>query len=274
MPEPARYCFTDYAEFVKTPRQLPTGVKYLCYQREMCPSTQRLHYQGYIEFTSRKAFNVVVKTLVNEFLFDAPHVEKSKGTPLQCKEYCSKSETACPGTFIELGEITPEPTPGKRTDIQHAVERAVAGDSIYDIVVDNPSNLKYMKQLRELQNMKMKKTFRDVVVHYIWGKPNCGKSHKAWEMVNDGDFYVPIVDAPGKKIWFDGYLGERTIVLDDFEINAFPREELLKLFDKYPLRLPVKGSSTIAQFTTVIITSNHPPPADPAFKRRLQVEHI
>ena len=58
--------------------------------------------------------------------------------------------------------------------------------------------------------------------------------------------------------WWDGYEGEKTILIDEYDSQvSLPR--LLNILDGYQLRLPIKGGFTYARWTKVIITSNIDP---------------
>ena len=55
-----------------------------------------------------------------------------------------------------------------------------------------------------------------------------------------------------------GYMGEKTVLIDDF-YGQIPFAELLNILDGHRLQLNVKGSHAYAAFDTVIITSNESP---------------
>lgn len=55
--------------------------------------------------------------------------------------------------------------------------------------------------------------------------------------------------------WWDGYFGDRCIIIDDFA-DDIPIQQMLRVLDGWQLRLPVKGSFTYARWDRVIITSN------------------
>lgn len=63
----------------------------------------------------------------------------------------------------------------------------------------------------------------------------------------------------GQPVWFEGYdpIQHTTVLIDDFFSDA-PYRWLLRLLDRYPMWVPVKGGAV--QFTpkVVYITSNSP----------------
>ena len=69
------WCFTTYK--VGSELTVPDSFKwfrYCVYQKEKCPTTQRVHFQGYIEFTRSVRMNKV-KTLFND---KTMHLEPNK----------------------------------------------------------------------------------------------------------------------------------------------------------------------------------------------------
>lgn len=93
--------------------------------------------------------------------------------------------------------------------------------------------------------------WRDVEVVVFWGKTGTGKTRTA--MAEDSVYKLNTNN--NGTLWFDGYDGEKTLVLDDF-YGWIKYGELLTLLDGYPYRCQVKGSSVWARWTKVIITSN------------------
>lgn len=75
-------------------------VKYAIYQIERCPKTNRLHYQGYIEFVGKKTYSFVHKKLDG---LSTAHLECRRGTQRDAIEYCAKSESKVLGPW-EIGE--------------------------------------------------------------------------------------------------------------------------------------------------------------------------
>lgn len=140
-------CFTSFLPELKIDT---TKVKYYVYQREQCPDTGRLHYQGYVELTTpmrRKAIQTVLGDAV-------AHIAKRKGTQAQAINYCTKDESRVEEP-VHWGEPARQ---GRRTDIKKAIERIADGEDIQDIITDTPHLLMYRKQLvehkREVDNTR------------------------------------------------------------------------------------------------------------------------
>ena len=92
--------------------------------------------------------------------------------------------------------------------------------------------------------------------------------------INLLDYYMIRNDA--NIVWWDGYMGEKTLIIDDFD-GWISHNRMLGLLDGYQCRLAIKGGFTYARWTKVIITSNKRPESwydgviTEALKRRLHV---
>ena len=59
------------------------------------------------------------------------------------------------------------------------------------------------------------------------------------------------------NVWFDGYTGEKILLIDDYEPKGIKRSFLLRLTDIYPFHGQVKGGHIVAEWDYVIFTSNY-----------------
>ncbi|AEM05804.1 REP [Rodent stool-associated circular genome virus] len=107
------WCFTSYVDEGGLPSVLPDTMTYLIYQREVCPTSAREHYQGYAEFHTRVRIAGVKAALGDP----GAHCELRRGTGVQAAEYCKKDDSRKEGTVpVELGDLT-SVTQGARTDL-------------------------------------------------------------------------------------------------------------------------------------------------------------
>lgn len=208
------------------------------------------HLQGYIEFTSQWRF----PSLAKKFKW---HIEKRKGSQSQAIEYCKKDDTRT-GEQFTFGELKVQ---GKRNDIESAVESLRAGASKRKMVDDHGTvvckyhrGLDYIRGILDKDNTK---AFRHLTVSVFWGKAGCGKTRKACDIGGD-DCYI--LNSPGANgmLWWDGYDGESTLIIDDF-YGWVKHFDLLRILDGHQYRMQVKGGFTWAKWTKVVITSNKPP---------------
>lgn len=89
-------------------------------------------------------------------------------------------------------------------------------------------------------------------VHVIIGPTGSGKSHFAAQRASsDGAtvYYKP------RGEWWDGYTNQESVILDDF-YGWVPYDELLRVLDRYPHQVPIKGGFVNFVAKRVYITSN------------------
>lgn len=90
-------------------------------------------------------------------------------------------------------------------------------------------------------------------VNVFWGRTGTGKSRRAWDEAGEGAYSK----CPRSKFW-DGYQDQQHVVVDEFR-GGIDVAHLLRWFDRYPVRVEVKGSSRPLAATTLWITSNLDP---------------
>jgi len=90
-------------------------------------------------------------------------------------------------------------------------------------------------------------------VTVLWGSTCTGKSRRAWDEAGI-DAYAK---DPRSKFW-DGYQSQTRVVIDEFR-GGIDVSHLLRWFDRYPVRLEIKGSSRPSLVEKVWITSNVDP---------------
>lgn len=201
------------------------------------------HIQGYLYFKKNQPVARVIKKLAKTFGKKC-YVSAAKGGPKANKDYCSKD-----GDYYEWGEA---PAQGKRRDLEKAAEMLREGESMKAVADEMPGTyIRYYRGLAAYQGLHLKeesKDFRHVEVVLITGPTGCGKTRMAMEQAT---YKI----TGGSMKWFDGYEGEKTILIDEYA-NQLNCTELLPLLDGYQLRIPVKGGFTYACWTKVFITTN------------------
>lgn len=246
------WCWTLFVEDEKDYSGLLSdqdGLRYAVWQLEMSPSTQRLHLQGYAEFKSPTRISTL-KRLLGESV----HCEARKGTRDQAIQYCRKDESRVLGPWsVGCYDSVQQ---GKRTDLDRVADRILSGDSLYDVIEDHPVQyIRYRRGIEALVAHRMQRRadeWREVTVCVYWGDTGTGKTRKAIDE-NASRF---ILDQ-GDRVWFDGYNGQDTLIIDDF-YGWIKFGFLLRILDGHPLRLEIKGGHTYAFWRKVVITSNKP----------------
>ncbi len=169
-----------------------------------------------------------------------------RGSLAQNAEYCSKE-----GKLNEIG-IRPQDSQGKRNDIKDLQEAIKQGVSRQEMFEQFPAAWRYPRAAdayRQELEQSLGKAWRDVKVFVYAGATGTGKTRTALSKED------PYLIHGGDVNWFDGYSGQKTLIIDEWN-NDRKIQFLLKVCDGYPLRLAIKGSFTYARWTNVYITTN------------------
>lgn len=236
----------DELERARTYLTKMKSCRYICFAQEVAPTTGTPHLQGYVAWTTTMSLQAFKKKMGGRLRFEA----NTNGTAQQNRDYCSglhpkKGSTLNP-TFEEYGVM---PQQGDRVDWTSAVEQIRERTPVANVVFDQPHLTPCIRALERLAAISNKPPKdRDVRVLYIHGSSGCGKTRSIHECFPDA-YWKPNGE------WWDGYEGESVVVLDDF-YGDIQHALLLRVLDRYPLRVPHKGGFHPAHWTTIIISSN------------------
>lgn len=273
------WCITSFSkqtaeEFSKIFYDNTNKIRYMVYQNEEATETKNNHYQVYVELHSPQRMSCLKKIFDDNTI----HCECKLGTREQARFYCMKNYDGIYNDeykwvqplhrgrkwgdkYYEFGSWIKGQ--GSREDIKKATKELIEGDGLDDVAINNPVVfVKYHRGLREYQNVLLKKTtrnFRAVSVSVYYGEAGTGKSKKALyddEGNRKDDIYV--LEQGANAVWFDGYSGEKTLVINDF-YGWIKYGMMLNILDGHQQRLEVKGGFTWANWNKVIITSNEHP---------------
>jgi len=227
-------------------------MKWLIYGREVGEQGTP-HLQGAAVIGRQLAW----KTIKNSFP-PRTHLEEMKGTPRESFTYCTKEDK----NYYQFGD---EPKPGKRNDLLDAVAALRKSSSFRDFVKDDQNASVYVKYTRGLTAFRSllrepRSPARPPTVYWLHGPTGAGKTKHAWEFLQyyfgtDQETWI----SNGSLRWFDGYDGHRGAILDDIRADSIPYNQLLRVLDRYPLRVEYKGGTTDWIPQIIIITA----PMDP-----------
>lgn len=220
-------------------------LRYMVYQRESGEKEGTVHYQGYLEFSKPKRMGALKK------IFKTAHFEVRKGTRTEARDYCMKADTRLEGPF-EWGDWIADKQPkAKAIDtFKKAIDEGKSDKELWD---SHP--WQYLHFHRALGDIRLLNTSgRDwaMSIVYILGRPGIGKSHMART-----EYPLAYWKSPGQ--WWDGYRGQDTVILDEFSGKWFPWDYLLKLLDRYPMNVEIKGGVVPFLAKTIVITTNREP---------------
>lgn len=201
------------------------------------------HLQGYISFKSKRSLKSIKDATTNRM-----HLEIMRGTPEQASDYCKKD-----GDFEEHGTL-PQGR-GTRTDIQHLHKRLREGATL-DVIREEAFGLylKYHKAIEKYAaaHQRARDWKTKVIVYH--GNTGTGKTRSVWDFHKKEDIYCHTSER-----WFDGYTGQKIALFDDFNGSEFKLSYLLRLLDRYPMRVPIKGDYVQWAPEVIYITSNKNP---------------
>lgn len=117
--------------------------------------------------------------------------------------------------------------------------------------------LRAHRGLQEYANLAAPRRHHQTQCIVYWGPPGSGKTRAAYEFDSKEAYFVSPPRDRKSSVWWDGYDGERTVILDDF-YGWMQRSMVYRMVDRYPLRFEFKGGSKHFVARTVIFTSNIP----------------
>lgn len=252
------WCFTHHWDDNSTPTLLDFEEikseegKRLCdfavYQTEISPTTGKHHFQGYIHTTSPTRPTQLYACGLDR----RTHFEPAKGTPQQNLEYCTKTESRIDGPWI-FGECPKGTGQGTRQDLRGFVDTIKRGTGELDLLDSHPTEyVKYFRAYDRIRLLVSSRRERTLRVFVIYGLTGTGKSRMAHDYDPENSF------AMANNEWWDGYSGQSTLILDEYRA-WLTFATLLRVTDRYPFPIPIKGSHGVPLWTTVIITTNvHP----------------
>lgn len=232
-------CFTSFAE--KPPTFDGSKMTYLAYGEEVCPTTNRKHWQGFVYWKNPHTVRASSK------LLNKAHVEHCVGSLDDNEAYCSKE-----GKYTTFGK---KPRQGERTDIIELVDKIKTGETTPDeICLENPMYYHmYGRTLEKAEDIAMRKKFRNFMTEGIWyvGETGVGKSHTAFENYTPETHYLYRSD----NGWWEGYKQQEIVVINDFR-GEIKYSELLQIIDKWPYFVKRRGREPVPFMSKkVIITS-------------------
>lgn len=204
------------------------------------------HIQMFIQFEHQKAFSTLKE------LFPRAHIERSRGTPLQNRDYCTKEEGRIAGPW-EYGEC---PQQGKRNDLAE-LKKDLDEKMDMKAVSEKHFNqfLRYQRGILAYKLMHAPERDWQMVVQVFWGPTGSGKSTRA-RNENPGAYWKSR-NAGGSQ-YFDNYNGQDTIIMDEFR-GWIPFDSLLRLLDSTPHQLDIKHGAVAMSAKKVVFTSNDHP---------------
>ncbi len=221
------------------------NITYLCYGREGKDKTA--HYQGYLEFAKPQRFSWLKRRLKRA------HLESRKGSRTQARDYCFK-EDAQP---FEYGSWKPD-RQGQRNDLIVVQRLLTDPANSHESIADEhfEAYCKYNKFFTKYKQWKTVKRNWETQVLVYWGPSGTGKTRKAFEHEN-----VCQIDYNPKSNFFEDPGDADVLIFDDVHnpVKLFGRRLFLRITDRYPMKVNIKGGHAEWKPRTIIFTTNDNP---------------
>ena len=254
------WCFTvnhySASELASLRALVQTGAAVYCAFQPERGASGTPHLQGVAVFCNAKALGGAKRTPGLE----RAHLEPMRGSLQQARAYCCKEDSrdATAGFgFDEFGECPAGVGEGRgsRTDVAAAVELLRNGGTYRQVAEACPAiALRCPAGLLRIQSaFQRPRDFKTRVLWY-WGPTGSGKTRAAYEEAG-AEVYFKMSD----NKWWDGYEGQENVIIDDYRRDFSTFASLLRLFDRYPLRIEAKGGSCQFVSKCIWVTS----PKDP-----------
>lgn len=246
-------------------KELPEGIRYCKGQKEIGSSNGFVHWQVSVGF-----HQPVKLSGVKRIFGESAHCERTRSAAVD--EYVWKDETAVPGTRFELG--TKPVRRNSKLDWDRVWELARAGSLE---CIESSVRVQHYRTLRVIRADFAQPVAMERNCFVYWGATSTGKSRLAWEQAG-----IQAYPKDPRTKWWDGYLDQENVVIDEFR-GAIDPAHLLRWLDRYPVLVEIKGSAIPLKAKNIWITSNLSPDewyptldgeTLKALKRRMQIKHF
>lgn len=214
-------------------------VTYMLAGVETCPKTGKLHLQGLTIFKNPVSFSGAMKAIqMNAFAegLKPGFLSEFKKPPAANIAYCKKEGKV----VVEWGEM-PQQGQVKANNVIRDMVGAGANMAEVAEVANNFAQLRFAEKLIEMRPIP--KRGNPPQVHWFWGPTGSGKTRTAIEEATEhwgaGEVWI----SGGNLRWWQGYHGQKAVIIDDFRSDFCSFVTLLRVLDRYPFSVEVKGGS-------------------------------
>ncbi len=245
-------------------------VKYAIGQWELTKDG-KLHFQAYVELVQNHRLSAM-----KSLFYKDTHWKMNTANRNEARAYAMKTDETHPhkaGTCridgtepIEVGVWKPAGgNQGQRTDLMAVKEDIDSGMSEEECWEAHfKAMVMHHKAFDKYRVSSLRKKRGEPTVTILYGGSGTGKSAycNLQEMLSGKDAFWLSAPADGRgknsRVWWDGYAGEETVVIDEF-YGWLPYNFILRMLDRNALQVEVKGGSVPLRATHFIFTSNTPP---------------
>nr|WAE43024.1 MAG: replication associated protein [Cressdnaviricota sp.] len=225
--------------------------RYICYSREVAPTTATPHLQGFLSLVNATTVSSIRKKL------PGCHVETANGSIEEninyCSGMCEKKGNVLNPTFVERGDRPMSNTDKGRAEQlkwHRALELAKAG-KVDEIDADIQFRYYSTCNAIALQYAPTPEPLADVCGEWWYGPPKCGKSAATFR-----EYPGHLVKKCNKN--FQNWHGQEVIVVQDVGHTEWKNmvSFLMEWTDMWPFQADIKYSGAFIRPKKVICTSN------------------
>lgn len=226
------------------------SIRYSVFQIEV-GENGTVHAQAYLQLHSSASLATVKRKISIR-----AHWEVRQGSHVQAATYCQKEATRAPGCEPEeWGE--PKDGQGTRSDLIAIREFIDSGATELDVWEQHfAQSVRYHRAFAVYRSIRTPQRSFQTHVTVIYGPSGSGKSFEAQRLAGPEAYWLPRPNS-GRAFW-DGYTGQECTVIDEFN-GWLQYTFLLRLLDRYPLRVENKGGSLAFVSRKIFITTNDCP---------------
>lgn len=224
-----------------------TEVSYMVVGKEVGSKKGTPHLQGCVTFKKPRRFNNVV-SVFSELVGpgEAANLTFAKNCT-QARLYCQKD-----GDFT----IYDNGKQGKRSDLEPLIESVQAGNTLRYVAREFPKQfIKYHGGIGKLTQFYQAKRSKPPIVTWIYGPTGTGKSRRVAEITAGEEVW----ESGSRSDFYNGYECQKHALFDDFRGSFCKFSWLLRLLDRYPVSVNVKGGHCPWNSEYIWITSSKAP---------------
>lgn len=214
------------------------------------------HLQGHIIFNTQYRLSQLKKTFGNQYHWGIPISEDHS------INYCMKDKDYY---------IKNDKKQGHRTDIDKVVHSIKTVGIAKTIDLYPREYIKFHSGMEKLAyKCQPRRNFKPYI-EWIWGPTGIGKTRYVMELEDpdcEGKLWIS-----GKNLkWWEGYEQQEATLFDDFRGDFCTFHELLRILDRYPYTVEVKGGSRQLCSKRMYITSCYRP--EDVYETREDIEQL
>lgn len=217
--------------------------RYLVYGKELAPTTNTPHLQGFVVWENAKSLSASRRLLP-----PGSHIIRARGTPAECRTYCTKD-----GDWVERGDLPTSPADRGTMELQRwDSARAAAKVGDYESI---PSDI-FIRCYSTLKRIttdyrRRPDPLSGVCGIWIYGQSGAGKTRSVTKQ------FPNYFDKSVTK-WWDGYQQEEVVVVDDLGLDhAYIGYHLKRWADFSPFNAEIKGGTYYIRPRQIIVTSQY-----------------